>query len=45
MGVVAASFGELLGRLLEFEGEDGELFPYWLARDYVTLTDAYDDVP
>lgn len=45
MGVVAGSFGELLGRLLAFEGEDGELFPYWLARDFVTLTDAYDDVP
>jgi hypothetical protein len=41
MGVVA-SFSELLGRLLEFEGEDGELFPCWRADDFVPVADAYD---
>jgi antitoxin YokJ len=45
MGVVALSFSELIGRLLEFHGEDGELFPYWLADDFEAVADAYDDIP
>jgi antitoxin YokJ len=44
MGIVAFSFAELLGRLLEFEGEDGERFPYWLAADFAPVADAYDDL-
>jgi hypothetical protein len=45
MGVVAFGFTELLGRLLEFPGEDGERVPYWLAHDFVATVDAYDDIP
>jgi antitoxin YokJ len=45
MGVVALSFTELVGRLLEFDGENGELFPYWLSDDFEAVADAYDDFP
>jgi hypothetical protein len=44
MGVVALSFTELVIRLLEFGGEDGELFPYWLADEFEAVADAYDDI-
>jgi antitoxin YokJ len=42
MGIVAFSLTELLRRLLEFGGEDGELFPYWLAADFEPAADAYE---
>jgi hypothetical protein len=40
--IVAATFTELLERLIAFEGEDGELFPFWLADDFEPIGDAYD---
>jgi hypothetical protein len=45
MGIVALSFTELVGRLLDFEGENGELFPYWMAEDFTPVADAYDESP
>ena len=37
--IIAASFTELLGRLLDNRGE----YPYWLRDDFERMGDAYDD--
>ncbi len=42
--IVARSFTELLTRLIDFPGEDGEPLPYWHGDDFESLGDAYDDV-